>query len=394
VTDGGVPALAPTGSDIFEIMSAVTVASDIANSRVHIIYRAQPRPGLGIQNIEVHAVSRFTDLNNNYQALRAYGDGNSSLSLHEFIAGGDANKGALGGNLALNNADTASIQHVLTDNILDVSRAQWWFDSSGVPAEWMGNPARFNGNSGWGAGGGGENIVPTGKAGLVSRYGPIVYDIIVEELLPLSISPFLNGIPDLAWTDSLGRPFWAGWDSQFNDEHGLGLVEIVTIIGPFGAPVKAYRVARDAPQPGSNAGPMVTWVLDKRNALGNGVAMLRPIPGVGAFKTPMGTSIWTKGIGLANTNPNPAAALTARWVNYYANQDGSKSNVTEAGDGSYHWALGTANGQGTWDWTQTIHAFDMRSAGEMTRDNVTIGLHDETAYGVMYVYDPQMDVIP
>jgi hypothetical protein len=30
----------------------------------------------------------------------------------------------------------------------------------------------------------------------------------------------------------------------------------------------------------------------------------------------------------------------------------------------------------------------------MTRDNVTIGLHDETAYGVMYVYDPQMDVIP
>jgi hypothetical protein len=268
--------------------------------------------------------------------------------------------------------------------------------SPAVDPGWQGLPARFRPYSGFGSSAGPttdiDNVASTGKAGLTAQYGGKIYDIIVTELIQASSNVLLNSKwnPDLL--DSSGRPFFVSWDPRYNSQAGDGLVQKVTVNGPDGTPVSAFRVARDAPQPGLDEGPMLIWDIGKNNAPGSSYSRLRPIPGVDEFASLMPTKVWTKGVNIQNTNANPAAALSARWVNYYSNPDLSKSNVTEASDGSYHWSIGPNNGLGTWDWTLIEHDFVMASAAEMNRNNITMGLHDETAFGELFIYAPELHV--
>jgi hypothetical protein len=390
-TDNARAALVMTGSDIFEVATALTVVSDISHCRIKIIYRAQPRPGLNLTNIGITPVARYSANNTNYNTTRVYGDGNASLSLHELIAGSDENKGALGDIMNLDNTDSTHDQHILYDNFWDVGRAKWWFASNSEP-NWMGVPARFRPYSGWGGGPVEDldNIIDSGRAGLIAQFGGIIYDIIITELIPISTNIFPNAEWDSDLLDSFGRPFFVGWDPTYANQAGVGLVEKVTITGPQGTPVNAFRVARDAPQPGHGGGPMIIYDIGKLNAPGYSYTRVRPFPYVNSFLSTMPTKVWTKANGIDNTNANQSDALSARWVNYYYNTDGSKSNVTENVGGDYHWAIGPNNGRGTWDWTLTQHNFVMHSAAEMNRNTATLGLHDETAFGELFIYFPEM----
>lgn len=135
-TDGGQPALSLT--DPFSPGLILTNATDLANARVTTSYRAQPAPGLGINNILVKLLFRYQGSTTRWRMERSNSDGGGASALQFFAdkpEGGAANQsGFFGGEGFLNDSDSTNYQTLLGDNYWDLGRGKTWFNSIAEPA--------------------------------------------------------------------------------------------------------------------------------------------------------------------------------------------------------------------------------------------------------------------
>jgi hypothetical protein len=134
-TDGGQPALSLT--DPFSPGLILTNATDIADARITVNYRAFPAPGLGINNILVKLLWRYQSGPKRWRMERSNSDGGGASALQGFMdkpEGGAAQQsGFFGGEGFLDDADSTNYQTVLGDVYWDLMRGKTWFDSIAEP---------------------------------------------------------------------------------------------------------------------------------------------------------------------------------------------------------------------------------------------------------------------
>jgi hypothetical protein len=191
--------------------------------------------------------------------------------------------------------------------------------------------------------------------------------------------------PDL--DDALGRPAFWGHDAAYTDQAGAGICDTAVITGPFGDPVRALRVARDNPAPGSGGGPMWLQTVFLTAAPANVVyTRQRPIPTVGAqFPPTLDYAVYVK----AN-NVSHDAFLALAIVDYTPDETGAGTNVTSGAH--YFDPLGPNDGSGTFDWTVASGSLEEFANTTVVANNISIGLHGELVTGEAYIWWPRLTV--